>query len=102
MAFIQWSSPAFFVLEQLPPTTAFRILRLLDLLYHSPLAGHSMEDIGLPECRQIIYRSKYRIIYEYDELDDCVRILAIRDCRQRVPAAEEIRFRPPDAELPLE
>ncbi|HEX6279274.1 MAG TPA: type II toxin-antitoxin system RelE/ParE family toxin [Pyrinomonadaceae bacterium] len=102
MADIIWSSPAFLALERLPQATSFGILRLLDGLSHSPRMGHSMDELELPGFRQLIYRRKNRIIYEYDEAQDCVRILALLDCRQQIPEPKDLKFRPPDEELPLE
>lgn len=102
MADIAWSSPAFLALERLPQATAFGILRLLDGLIHSPRIGHSMDELGLPGFRQLIYRRRNRIIYDYDEAIGCVRILALIDCRQQIPEPKDLKFIPPDEELPLE
>lgn len=102
MADIAWSSPAFVALEKLSQATAFGILRLLDGLSHSPQMGHSMEELGLPGFRQLIYRRRNRIIYDYDESIGYVRILALIDCRQQIPKPKDLKFRPPDEELPLE
>ena len=105
MADLVWTSPAFLVLETLPPAIGMGLFGLAERLgdfpkMGSPLDGYSKAFAGY---RQLIYRRQFRAIYEFDETENCVYILHLQDCRQRFPTARELkRVRSPDGDLPLE
>jgi mRNA-degrading endonuclease RelE of RelBE toxin-antitoxin system len=98
MAEIRWTTPAFAALETLPQGVAFEIVRRVDLLGNFPLGGASLQtDFDtLKPCRQLIVKRKYRVVYEYDEFDDAVYILAVQSCRQKLPSARDLKRRMPD------
>ena len=102
---LQLTNRAFKVLELLPAAVAFDLFRKLDRLAAFPLMGTPLES-RFPELkgfRQLIYDRHLRIIYEFDENDDTVYVLAINNCRQKLPTPRELRRdRPLDDELPLE
>ena len=81
---IEWAAPAFAQLETLPQSLAFEVVRRVDVLSAFPEAGASVQsaDPGLKSCRQLIVRRSYRVVYDYDEAENFVYILAVQHCRR--------------------
>jgi len=104
MTELVWTSPAFLVLEPLPQETAFGIVRRTEYLRLFPQMGpRIIRRRKLSTYRQLIYKREYRIIYRFDEYDDCVWIVNIQSCRQKLPTDAELdRSGKDDGELPLE
>lgn len=96
---------AFAVLESLPETVAFDLFKKLDRLADFPQMGTPLGPRfpKLKGYRQLVYNRRLRIIYEFDEYDNTIYVLAINDCRQKLPTPRELRRdRPQEGELPLE
>lgn len=93
MAEIVWTTPAFLVLEALPEDTAFGIIRQTDLLRKFPQMGSQLSSRfrSLQNYRQLVFRRRLRVIYEYNELENCVYLLLIQDCRQKLPTARDLK-----------
>jgi mRNA-degrading endonuclease RelE of RelBE toxin-antitoxin system len=93
MVEIEWTSKAFLVLENLPQTIAFEIIRQVDYLQQFPQLGVNLESrfITLNNYRQLIIKRKYRVIYDYDEFERLIYILAIQNCRQELPSPRELK-----------
>jgi mRNA-degrading endonuclease RelE of RelBE toxin-antitoxin system len=92
MNFIQWTGPAFRELEVLPEKLAFDIIRKTDLLASFPELG---PDLGsrfrkLAGLRQLLINRRWRVIYEFDEDEGTVWILAAQSCRQKLPTARSL------------
>jgi len=104
MADVIWASAAFLVLETLPQATAFGIVRQVDYLRRFPEMGSQIiRPRRMSKYRQLIYKRTYRTIYRFDELNNCVRVLNIQNCRQKLPTAEQLKRAVKDeGELPLE
>jgi hypothetical protein len=104
MADLIWTSPAFLVLEKLPQATAFGIVRQVDHLRKFPEMGPLiMRPKHLSKYRQLIYKHTYRTIYRFDEIENCVRIVHLHNCRQKLPSARRLNQALKDTgELPLE
>lgn len=105
MADIVWTTPAFKRLESLPDEAAFGIIRLTDHLRNSPKMGAPLPSRfrALRNYRQLIFRSRFRVIYEYDELENCSYLLLIQDCRQKLPSPRGLKRDIGDQEeLPLD
>jgi len=90
---IEWTSRAFLVLETLPQAIAFEIIRRIDLLPKFPEMGAKIESrfAALKNYRQIIVKRNYRAIYEYDEFENRIYILAVQHCRQQLPSARDLK-----------
>jgi plasmid stabilization system protein ParE len=96
---IEWTAPAFSQLEALPQSMAFEVVRRVDVLTAFPEAGAKVEsaDPGLKSCRQLIVKRSHRVVYDYDEAEGAVYILAVQHCRQRLPPGRDLkRRRPPE------
>jgi plasmid stabilization system protein ParE len=96
---IEWTAPAFAQLESLPQSLAFEVVRRVDVLSAFPEAGAKVESAepGLKSCRQLIVKRSHRVVYEYDEAEVTVYILAVQHCRQRLPSGRDLkRRRPPE------
>jgi len=104
MADIIWTSTAFWVLETLPQTIAFGIVRQTDYLRKVPEMGSQILRPGnLSKYRQMIYNRAYRTIYRFSETESCVRIVYLHNCRQKFPTAAQLdRALRDEGELPLE
>lgn len=96
-AAIEWTAPAFAQLEALPQSLAFEVVRRVDVLRAFPEAGARVQsaDPRLKSCRQLIIRPSHRVIYDYDEAEDAVYILAVQHCRQRLPSGRDLKRRQP-------
>lgn len=92
MIHVRWSATAFVGLESLPPKTAFEILDSTDRLAIFPELG-----VALPQpyakfgnCRQLVFRRKYRLIYLYEAGEREIKILLLQQCRQQLPTMAEL------------
>ena len=93
---IQWTTPAFARLEALPQAVAFGIIRQVDLLAVFPHLGAPLE-IRFPALRGyrlLVVKRQYRAVYEFDEHAQTVYVLAVQNCRQRLPARRDLKRRP--------
>jgi mRNA-degrading endonuclease RelE of RelBE toxin-antitoxin system len=93
MTVIEWTAPAFAKLESLPEPLAFEIVERVDLLVNFPEIGSPLQSRfrALRNCRQLIINRWYRVIYEYDSDAETVYILAVQNCRQKLPTAGQLR-----------
>ncbi len=90
---VELTAQAFAVLESLPETISFDVFGRLDRLSQFPEMGSSL-GIRFPKLkglRQIVYKRWLRVIYEFDEIDQTVYILAIQDCRQKLPSGRDLK-----------
>lgn len=94
---IEWTAPAFAQLEALPQSFAFEVVRQVDVLSAFPEAGAGVQsaDPGLKSCRQLIVRRSHRVVYDYDEAEGTVYILAVQHCRRRLPSGRDLKRRRP-------
>ena len=94
MPAIEWTIPAFTQLEALPQTLAFAIINRVDLLATFPDLGVSLQSVfpALRNCRQLIIKRNYRVLYEFDPVTDLLIILAVQHCRQQLPTATEMKL----------
>jgi mRNA-degrading endonuclease RelE of RelBE toxin-antitoxin system len=92
---VEWTSPAFAQLEVLPQALSFEIVRRVDMLESFPEMGARIisDDPGLRKCRQLIIKSTHRVVYEYDQTENTIYILAIQHCRQKLPTGRELKRR---------
>jgi plasmid stabilization system protein ParE len=105
MVEIIWTSPAFVALEALSFTVALGLFQKAEMLKDFPEMGGPLptNKRAYAKYRQLVFRKSHRVIYESDEYDDSVCILAIQDCRQKLPSARDLkRVGRPDEDLPLE
>lgn len=95
MAEIEWTTPAFASLENLPQAVAFEIVRRVDFLATFPASGAPLQSDFplLKPCRQLIVKRKYRVVYEFDEIENTIYILAVQTCRQKLPSARDLKRR---------
>jgi plasmid stabilization system protein ParE len=92
MLHIRWSTTAFATLESLPQKTAFEILDRADKLASFPELGVSLRHLYsvLGNCRQLVFRRKYRPVYIYEEDEGEIRILMLQHCRQQLPTSADL------------
>lgn len=95
MKFIQWTNSAFHELEVLPDNITFEIIRQVDLLAEFPELGVALESrfTSLIGLRQLVINRQYRVIYEFDEDDQTVFILAVQRCRQQLLSMRDLKRR---------
>ncbi|MCC6328361.1 MAG: type II toxin-antitoxin system RelE/ParE family toxin [Acidobacteria bacterium] len=96
-AHIELGARAFAALEALPEKTAFDVFRRIDRLARFPEMGSPL-DARYPKLkgfRQLVYRRWLRIVYEFDQNEQTVYILAIQSCKQRLPSPLDLRRDPP-------
>ncbi len=100
MAEIDWTSRAFRVLETLPQAIAFEIIRQVDYLQQFPNLGVNLSSrfVSLKDYRQIIIKRKYRVIYDYDDFEKMIYIVAVQDCRQQLPSPRDLKRQQADEE----
>ncbi|NJM52926.1 MAG: type II toxin-antitoxin system RelE/ParE family toxin [Blastocatellia bacterium] len=95
MNFIQWTNLAFNELEVLPENISFEIIRQVDLLAEFPELGALLESrfAKLRGLRHLIIKRNWRVVYEFDESEKTVNILAV----QKLPTATfaDARFETP-------
>jgi mRNA-degrading endonuclease RelE of RelBE toxin-antitoxin system len=98
MVRLEWTSPAFLVLETLPQTVAFDIVRRVDLLPVFPKMGAKFDSRfpTLRGYRQIIVKRNYRVIYDFDEFENRIYILSVQHCRQKLPSARDLKRKEAD------
>jgi mRNA-degrading endonuclease RelE of RelBE toxin-antitoxin system len=93
MIFIQWTNTAFNELEILPPEVSFEIIRRVDFLAQYPEMGALLE-IRFPRLqgfRQLIIKRKIRVIYQINEDEETIYILAVQNCRQKFPPTRDLK-----------
>lgn len=83
---------AFAVLEAFPHNVAFEIFSKLDLLVEFPQMGSPLGSKfpSLRGFRQLIFKKRIRIIYDFDEYDNTIFVLAIMDCKRKIPAGRDL------------
>lgn len=93
MTQIEWTSRAFLVLETLPQASAFEIIRRVDLLQKFPEIGVKLNSrfASLNQYRQLIIKRNYRVIYDFDVFENRIYILAVQNCRQKLPSARDLK-----------
>jgi mRNA-degrading endonuclease RelE of RelBE toxin-antitoxin system len=92
---IEWTSRAFRVLETLPQEVAFEIIRQVDYLQQFPQLGVNLASrfVSLKDYRQLIIKRKYRVIYNCDDFEKLIYIVAVQDCRQQLPSPRDLKRR---------
>lgn len=97
---VEWTSRAFTVLEKLPQAVAFDIVRRVDLLPNFPEIGAKLGSrfSSLSNYRQLIVKREFRVIYDFDEFENRIYILAVQNCRQQLPSARDLKRRESDDE----
>lgn len=90
---IQIMVRAFAALESLPKSKAFGIISLLEHLRQFPEMGSPLGHRypKLKHFRQLLYKRSIRIIYEFDEYESTIYVLAVQDCRQKMPSTRELK-----------
>ena len=90
---------AFRSLELLPEPIAFDIIGKLDVLTHFPEMGSPLGSRfpRLKGYREVLYKRYIRIIYEFDPHDNMIYVVAIQDCRQKLPLPRALK-----RDLPLD
>lgn len=93
MADVIWTSPAFLVLETLPFKVALDLFRKSEMLRKFPEMGGRLpsEKTAYVRYRQLIYRKNYRMIYEYDRDEDTAYVLAVQNCKQKLPTPRDLK-----------
>jgi hypothetical protein len=97
---IEWTAPAFAQLESLAQDLAFEVVRRIEVLNVFPETGSRIatSDPDLRRCRQLIINRSHRVVYEYEKAEKTVYILAVQNCRQRLPSGRDLKRRePPEA-----
>jgi|SRR5882724_43730 len=89
---IAWSITAFEELEKLPQKAAFEIIDFTDRLASFPELGISLQHpySRFGNCRLLIFRRRYRLIYLFDERQSEIKILMLQQCRQQLPTMSEL------------
>ena len=95
MIHIEWPSHAFNQLEALPQNLSFEIIRRTDTLSVFPNLGAPLEiySTKYKGYRQLIIAGKYRVIYQFKEIEQTIFILSVQLCRQRLPSTRELKRR---------
>ncbi len=91
----EWTSQAFRVLETLPQEVSFEIIRQVDYLNRFPQLGVNLSSrfVALKDYRQLIIKRKYRVIYDCDDFEKMIHIVAVQDCRQQLPSPRDLKRR---------
>ena len=89
---LRWAATAFAVLENLPPKIAFEILDRTDKLASFPEMGVSLRHLypRFENCRQLVFKRKYRLVYAYEADESEIRILMLQHCRQQLPTSADL------------
>jgi len=97
---VEWTSRAFTALEQLPQAIAFDIVRRVDLLPKFPEIGAKLGGRfpSLSNYRQLIVKREFRVIYDFDEFENRIYILAVQNCRQQLPFTRDLKRQESDDE----
>ncbi|MDQ3635001.1 MAG: type II toxin-antitoxin system RelE/ParE family toxin [Acidobacteriota bacterium] len=95
MIHIEWTDLAFNELESLSQEIAFKIIRQTDLLKTFPEMGVLLEteNSKIIELRQIILKRKWRVIYDFNDYEKIIYILAVQNCRQQIPSMRDLHRR---------
>ncbi len=95
MNFIQWTNSAFNELEVLPDEISFEIVRRVDFLAEFPEMGAPLESRfpRLKGLRQLIIKRNWRVIYDLEVEEETICILAVQNCRQKLPPMRELKKR---------
>jgi len=90
---IELTSRAFLTIESLPQHIAFDIIRLLEHLRDFPEMGSPLHSRfpKLKDFRQLLYKRSIRVIYEFDEYENTIYVLAVQDCRQKLPSVRDLK-----------
>lgn len=98
MTIVNWTSPAFLVLETLPYAIALGIFRKSEMLGKFPQMGGPLpsDRKAYAKYRQLVYRSTHRIIYEFDEAENIIYVVAIQNCKQKLPSPRQLKRQMPD------
>lgn len=97
---IEWTTRAFTALEKLSQAMAFDIIRRVDLLPRFPEMGAKLGSRfpSLSNYRQLIIKQTYRLIYDFDEFENRIYILAVQNCRQQLPSTRDLKRKESDDE----
>lgn len=100
---IEMTEPAFAFLESLPQEISFDIVAALDRLMLFPNMGAPLAARfpALKGFRQLVYKRRIRAIYEFNEYEKTIYVLAIQYCRQKLPSARDLKRSNPGEELNL-
>jgi mRNA-degrading endonuclease RelE of RelBE toxin-antitoxin system len=92
MVHIRWSATAFAALESLPQKTTFDILDRADKLGAFHELGGSLRQLypRLGNCRQMVFKRRYRLVYVYDSDESEIKILMLQHCRQQLPTNADL------------
>ena len=95
MIHIQWTNKAFNELENLQQKISFEIIRQVDLLINFPEMGALLETNfpSLKGLRQLVIQRRWRVIYDFDDYEKTVYILAVQNCRQKIPSLRDLQRR---------
>ena len=95
MIFIQWTNAAFNELEILPEEISFEIIGKVDFLAQYPEMGAPLETrfLRLKGLRQLIIKRNWRVIYDFEAENETVFIVAVQNCRQKLPPTRELKRR---------
>lgn len=78
-------------LSDMPFDIGRRILNSLDRLRTFPHSAPHLTLEGYESYRQLIIRS-YRVIYDYDEAKEIVRVFCIMHARRQLPPSEFLKY----------
>lgn len=92
-AHVELTNRAFAVLESMPEPIAFDIFARLDRLSQFPEMGSPLGPRfpKLGGFRQLVYKRRIRMVYEFDRTDRTVYVLAIQDARRKMPTARDLK-----------
>jgi|GEM_PF-2440037 len=92
MIHIQSTNTAFNELERLPDDISFRIIRQVSLLANYPKMGVFLESSfpNLKGLRQLIFKRKWRVIYDFDEYEKTIYVVGVQSCRRELPAMRDL------------
>jgi plasmid stabilization system protein ParE len=90
---LEWTPQAFGQLETLPDAIAFEVIRRTDVLATFPEMGVSLRSQyqTFLNYRQLIIKSRYRVIYRFDESSQTIFIAAVQHCRQKLPTYSDLQ-----------
>lgn len=100
MIHIQWTNTAFKELEVLPQEVSFEIIGKVDILVNFPEMGSPLESSfsRIRELRQLIIKRKWRVVYDFDEFEKTLYIVAVQNCRQELPSMRDLKRRKKETE----
>lgn len=82
-------------MEVLPQAVAFEIIRRVDFLAQFPEMGAPLKSRfpRFEKLRQLIVKRSVRVVYEFDENEETIFVLAVQNCRQKLPSTSELKRR---------